>query len=555
MNNFKFDTEKLNKLAEENKDKYQGGSPCPHIYFDNFLPENVAREVLNEFPGVESNVWDKNYKDERQFKMACEDSTKFPESIREVLKEFNSSEFIKFLEKLTGIDGLIPDPHYRGGGMHQIKPGGFLKVHVDFNWYPKLKLERRLNVLLYLNENWKEEYGGHFELWDKEMKNAEVKVLPIFNRVAMFSTSEDSYHGHPDPIACPEDMTRKSLALYYYTSPANENQIRGGSGHSTLFYSRPGEKLTNKSGRLSFIKKSIKNFLKENSTKEIIRKIFWRIKFLLLDSWGKHPLVILHSVFPFILRSEKDWRIKFLEKRNLLKVDFVNKKFYAGGFSFSFENKPPIGDIISLLLNDKKFIKNNFINNRAFVIEGPYKGGGVDLSKGDVVLDVGANIGLFSIYSADKIGEEGKVYSFEPINKTSLILEKNLKENGVVSRVEIVEKALGDENKDVYFNVGGILGESHKTENTNGVLVNQVTLDSFVFGNNLEKVSFIKADIEGEERNMLMGAEKTIKKFKPKLAICIYHLEDDPEVIEKIIKGFVPEYKIYKNSKKIFAWI
>ena len=238
MNQTKFDYNKLNTLAEQNSSKYQNAKPCQHIYFDNFLSEDLARELLNNFPKVDSDVWNKDYKDQYQYKMACEDATKFPAEIRETLKEFNSSEFINFLEKLTGIEGIIPDPHYRGGGMHQIK------VHVDFNWYPRLHIERRINVLLYLNDNWKEEYGGHFELWNKDMTKAEVKVLPIFNRLAIFSTSEDSFHGHPDPINCPEDMTRKSLALYYYTSPAKDIEARA-EAHSTIFKERPGEELKN----------------------------------------------------------------------------------------------------------------------------------------------------------------------------------------------------------------------------------------------------------------------------------------------------------------------
>ena len=257
MSQFFFNEKKLNKIAEENAEKYQKAKPCPHIYIDNILPPEVAEELLNEFPTPESDVWENKYSDEHQYKMACEETSLFPEHIREVLGEFNSAVFISFLEKLTGIEGLIPDPYYRGGGMHQIIPGGFLKVHVDFNWHKKLNLERRLNIIFFLNKNWKEEYGGHFELWNKEMTKSEVKVLPVFNRMAIFSTSEDSFHGHPDLLKCPEGMTRKSLALYYYTSPATENQTMAADSHSTLFRTRPGEKLKKKKNR------SVKYILKQ----------------------------------------------------------------------------------------------------------------------------------------------------------------------------------------------------------------------------------------------------------------------------------------------------
>lgn len=257
---FYFDQKKLQDLARQHSKKYQTSGPTNHIYFNNFLPEDVAKKMVSEFPSTSDEfVWGK-YDDSRQNKYACEDTTKFPETIKHVLEQCNSSVFINFLEELTGIRGLIPDPHYRGGGMHQIARGGFLKVHIDFNWYPRLKLERRLNVLIYLNEDWKDEYGGHFELWNKEMTKAEVKILPIFNRMAMFSTSEESYHGHPDPIRCPEGMTRKSLALYYYTSPATDKDARA-EAHSTVFKERPGEKFVfKKRTLLNRILQKIKNF-------------------------------------------------------------------------------------------------------------------------------------------------------------------------------------------------------------------------------------------------------------------------------------------------------
>ena len=268
MNPFFFDEKRLEALASANSGRYQSADPCPHIYFDDFLPADVAKGMLAEFPSVDSTAWKNKYGDEHQFKMACEDSAQFPPHIRHMLSQFNSSVFVSFLEKLTGIEGLIPDPHYRGGGMHQIVPGGFLKVHVDFNWYPRLKLERRLNVLIYLNENWEEEYGGFFELWNKEMTKAEVKILPLFNRVAIFSTSEDSFHGHPDPLACPPGMTRKSLALYYYTSPATEDQAKA-AAHSTLFFNRPGEEMK-KTKKTSISK--IRRFL-SRYTPAFIKKI------------------------------------------------------------------------------------------------------------------------------------------------------------------------------------------------------------------------------------------------------------------------------------------
>ena len=252
-----FDKDRLDKIASEHSKKYQNSEPTNHTYIDNILSDEVAEKVLEEFPGKNDIEWIKKEGDNKhEYKMACEDTEQFPPTIRQVLSQCNSETFVDFLEKLTGIKGLIPDPHYRGGGIHQIVRGGFLKVHVDFNWYPRFRIERRVNVILFFNKDWKEEYGGHFELWDKDMKNAVVKVPPLFNRAAIFSTSEDSYHGHPDPLNFPEGTSRKSLALYYYTSPATDDDARA-KAHSTIFKNRPGEEFKKNTNWKFFVKQLI----------------------------------------------------------------------------------------------------------------------------------------------------------------------------------------------------------------------------------------------------------------------------------------------------------
>lgn len=134
-----------------------------------------------------------------------------------MLYHLNSSTFLDFLSKITGIENLIADSYFEGGGMHQIRRGGKLKIHADFNRHPRYDLDRRLNALLYLNPDWQEEYGGNLELWDRHMTSCVVRIAPLFNRFVVFATTDFTYHGHPDPLTCPEDVTRKSLALYYYT--------------------------------------------------------------------------------------------------------------------------------------------------------------------------------------------------------------------------------------------------------------------------------------------------------------------------------------------------
>ena len=142
---------------------------------------------------------------------------------------------------MTGIQDLISDPYFRGGGLHNISRGGKLGVHIDFNKHQKYNLDRRLNLLLYLNKDWEEEFGGHIELWDSGMKQCIKKILPIFNRMVIFNTTETSFHGHPEPLNCPADRSRKSLALYYYT--IGQHGDDASPTHSTLFRTRPGKKL------------------------------------------------------------------------------------------------------------------------------------------------------------------------------------------------------------------------------------------------------------------------------------------------------------------------
>ena len=123
--------------------------------------------------------------------------------------------------------------------MHQIQKHGFLKIHADFNWNRFLKLNRRVNLLIYLNKSWKEEYGGHLELWNREMSECVERILPVFNRCVIFNTSDFSYHGHPDPLTCPDGWTRKSLAVYYYTN--GRPQEEQSDIHCTIFKRRPHE--------------------------------------------------------------------------------------------------------------------------------------------------------------------------------------------------------------------------------------------------------------------------------------------------------------------------
>jgi len=230
---------KMKRIAETKAEEYAAATPFPHIVIDDFFDPGVLDPVLAEFPSKDDRNWELHDFPE-ELKLQSKAEQQIPPYTRYLLYAMNSSGFLQFLEKLTGIPKLLGDPQYDGGGLHQIVPGGKLGIHADFNLHPYYSLERRLNALVYLNKNWKDEYGGHLELWDKSMTKAEKKIAPVFNRMVIFTTTSDSYHGHPNPLSCPPGVTRKSMALYYYTVLAGDETDR--SRHSTLFQERPGER-------------------------------------------------------------------------------------------------------------------------------------------------------------------------------------------------------------------------------------------------------------------------------------------------------------------------
>jgi hypothetical protein len=233
-------SEQLLDLGKAKHQSYVNADPFPYTYFDNFFNEEMLEQVLAEFPDLNKQPSIK-YNDPDQVKLASNNEERFGEVTKMFMHYLNSAPFLNFLSELTGIKNLIPDPYFLGGGHHQILPGGFLKIHADFNKHPDNKLDRRLNVLVYLNKDWEESYGGHFQLWDKDMKECKAKILPLFNRLAMFSTTDFSYHGHPDPLTCPADRSRRSIALYYYTNGRPASEINEGlEEHTTLFKYRAG---------------------------------------------------------------------------------------------------------------------------------------------------------------------------------------------------------------------------------------------------------------------------------------------------------------------------
>jgi 2OG-Fe(II) oxygenase superfamily len=212
-----FPYEKWSNRLSKLKRQFRDNQPYPHVHLKDFLEPEIAAQMAAEFPDMTTDAWTR-YKHQNENKLGLAKREMFPLLLGEVVDELNSPDFVDWLSRLTGIDGLVSDDMLEGGGLHQSGVGGFLNVHTDFsNHHYHKHWRRQVNLILYLNPGWEEQWGGALELWDREMRNCIVKVPPLFNDALIFRTDEISYHGFPDPLRCPEGESRKSLALYYYT--------------------------------------------------------------------------------------------------------------------------------------------------------------------------------------------------------------------------------------------------------------------------------------------------------------------------------------------------
>jgi hypothetical protein len=215
--------------------RYRENKPCPHILLEDFLDSGTALAMAREFPQPTSDAWTQ-YKHANENKLGMPKRELFPAAIRAVTDELNSPEFVAWVSELTGIPGLMADPMLEGGGLHQSGPGGYLNVHTDFSMHHfHTHWRRRVNLILYLNPGWHEEWGGALELWEQKMARCAAKYPPLLNHALVFTTDQRSLHGFPDPLTCPQGESRKSLALYYYTV----EQGRKVAGHSTDYFARP----------------------------------------------------------------------------------------------------------------------------------------------------------------------------------------------------------------------------------------------------------------------------------------------------------------------------
>jgi hypothetical protein len=220
---------------------YRDAQPFPHIMIDDFLTSEALIEAIAAFPGPDDAAWQVEdfvvAEQKVSVKKACNEELRMPVAIRKILRELNSSLFLRYLSKLTDIPNLLPDPAFIGSGMFRIEVGGFLNVHADFNVHFLNGLDRRLNLLLYLNLGWQDDYGGHLELWQQGVPRPIKSIAPIANRCVIFSTTDKSFHGHPKPLSCPPGRSRNCLSLYYYTNGRPEAERS--AAHNTIWTPNP----------------------------------------------------------------------------------------------------------------------------------------------------------------------------------------------------------------------------------------------------------------------------------------------------------------------------
>ena len=233
MKNF-IDYSELTKSITKYQFEFAKNEPFHNVIIDDFVDNRLLKKAIAPIKNpIKYFQW--NYNNAFEVKHAFNDMEKTPPLLATLIRELNSNPFVEYLEKITRISNLIPDPKLRGGGLHFISNGGKLDVHQDFLTHPDLLLKRKINLILYLNEQWEDSWNGSLELWDKDMSRAVKKISPIFNRAVIFDT-ERSNHGHPDILKTPKDIYRSSIALYYYIQPSEGEKLEI---RSTFYQKRP----------------------------------------------------------------------------------------------------------------------------------------------------------------------------------------------------------------------------------------------------------------------------------------------------------------------------
>lgn len=201
-------------------------APFDYAVIDNFLPVSIAKALSCEFPDYDHPMWF-SYDNAIENKKTCNHWDRFPKYTYQFFMDVLSAPVITAIEKMLAVDNLVGDAGLHGGGWHIHRRGGKLNIHKDYSLHPKTGMERKVNLIVYLTEDWEDQWGGALELWTHNSEQGCPEILHStipckFNRAVLFNTSQNSWHGLPSPLKCPAGVFRKSLAVYY-TAPASIN--------------------------------------------------------------------------------------------------------------------------------------------------------------------------------------------------------------------------------------------------------------------------------------------------------------------------------------------
>ncbi|MGE5145824.1 MAG: 2OG-Fe(II) oxygenase [Candidatus Eiseniibacteriota bacterium] len=233
-----IDFDRLERIATERRAAFAAADPFPFTVIDEFLPEATAEQVLAEFPDQDA-AWN-HYHHYNEKKLALNRVAEMGPVTRAVFDALQSDRFLRIVETLSGVDDLIADPDLDGAGLHMIRRGGFLNVHTDFLSHTKNRhWSRQINLLIYFNRDWPDDWNGNLELWSGDMTRRVQSINPRFNRCVIFRTRERSFHGHPGKLACPDGDSRRSIALYYFRDEGEVKKLA-----PTNYRARPEDSLS-----------------------------------------------------------------------------------------------------------------------------------------------------------------------------------------------------------------------------------------------------------------------------------------------------------------------
>ena len=214
--------EDLKQLAENHRPAYLAAKPWPHVIIEDLIDPAAIATAENEESSRALRLQVRSLK--RMVK--AESAHVIGHAANDILDSLLTPEFVEFLEELTGVAGLVPDGTHRWAGIHVSPPGANQVIHRDFRLQPDTGMYHRVNVLIYLNSDWRKEYGGELEMWPKNMKACARQILPEGGRVVIFETTPTSYHGVPEPVQCPPGRARLSLVTCYYTAEPGPSDRR-----------------------------------------------------------------------------------------------------------------------------------------------------------------------------------------------------------------------------------------------------------------------------------------------------------------------------------------